>query len=125
MSLDRTVHYFGQALGRRESAGLLHCDTVRVATYWRRIESPGDEIMITPARTRVAVAALLMVAASAARAQQPAAAGTPPPEVGSLAPDFALPGATRYGVLRDSVHLSDFRGKTVVLAFFYKARTKG
>ncbi len=23
------------------------------------------------------------------------------------------------------IHLSDFKGKTVVLAFFYKARTKG
>ena len=42
-----------------------------------------------------------------------------------MAPDFALPGATRYGRLRDPVRLSDFRGKTVVLAFFYRARTKG
>jgi len=81
--------------------------------------------MLTPARTRLVVAAMLMVAASAVRAQQPAAPAEPVPEVGSLAPDFALPGATRYGVLRDPVHLSDFRGKTVVLAFFYKARTKG
>ena len=47
------------------------------------------------------------------------------PEVGSLAPDFSLAGATRYGVLRDSLRLSDLRGKTVVLAFFYRARTKG
>lgn len=45
--------------------------------------------------------------------------------VGAAAPDFALPGATRYGVLRNPIHLSDFKGKTVVLAFFYKARTKG
>jgi cytochrome oxidase Cu insertion factor (SCO1/SenC/PrrC family) len=81
--------------------------------------------MWTSARTRLTLAALLLVAASAAKAQQPAAAGNPPPEVGSLAPDFTLAGATRYGVLRDSVHLADFRGKTVVLAFFYKARTKG
>ncbi len=81
--------------------------------------------MFTPARTRVALAAMLMVAATTARAQQPAASGNPPPQVGSLAPDFTLSGATRYGLLRDSVHLSDFRGKTVVLAFFYKARTKG
>jgi len=42
-----------------------------------------------------------------------------------MAPDFALHGATRYGLLRDPVRLSDFRGKTVVLAFFYRARTKG
>jgi hypothetical protein len=81
--------------------------------------------MFTLARTRVALAAVLVLAASTAGAQQPAASGNPPPEIGSMAPDFVLPGATRYGLLRDSVHLSDFRGKTVVLAFFYKARTKG
>lgn len=81
--------------------------------------------MFTPARTRTALVALLVLAASAAKAQQPAAPAEPAPEVGTLAPDFALPGATRYGVLRDPIHLSDFRGKTVVLAFFYKARTKG
>ena len=81
--------------------------------------------MFTLARTRVTVATVLVLAASTAGAQQPAASGNPPPEVGSLAPDFALPGATRYGLLRDSVRLSDFRGKTVVLGFFYKARTKG
>jgi peroxiredoxin Q/BCP len=81
--------------------------------------------MFTPARTRIALAALLALAASAANAQQPATPAEPVPEVGTMAPDFALPGATRYGVLRDPVHLSDFRGKTVVLAFFFKARTKG
>ena len=31
----------------------------------------------------------------------------------------------RYGVLKESIKLSDYRGKTVVLAFFFKARTKG
>lgn len=48
-----------------------------------------------------------------------------PLEIGAEAPDFALPGATRYGILREPVRLSDFKGKTVVLAFFYKAGTKG
>ena len=43
----------------------------------------------------------------------------------TVAPDFTLSGATRYGVLRSPVQLADFRGKTVVLAFFFKARTKG
>jgi len=64
------------------------------------------------------------LAVPGAGAQQPAA---PAPElaVGVSAPDFTLPGATRYGVLKAPVHLSDFKGKTVVLAFFYKARTKG
>ena len=81
--------------------------------------------MFTSARTRAALAAMLVLAASAVNAQEPAAPAVPVPEVGTMAPDFALPGATRYGLLRDSVHLSDFRGKTVVLAFFFKARTKG
>ena len=72
-------------------------------------------------------AALLafVLAARPAVAQQPAAPDYPAPEVGAMAPDFALPGATRYGLLKNPVRLSDFRGKTVVLAFFYQARTKG
>jgi thioredoxin-dependent peroxiredoxin len=46
-------------------------------------------------------------------------------EVGAMAPDFALPGATRYGALAEPVRLSDYRGETVVLAFFFRARTPG
>jgi peroxiredoxin Q/BCP len=42
-----------------------------------------------------------------------------------MAPDFSLPGATRFGLLKDPARLSDYRGQTVVLAFFPKARTKG
>ncbi len=62
--------------------------------------------------------------------QQPTAPPPAPPqppalEVGAVAPDFAMPGATRFGTLRDPVRLSDFKGKTVVLAFFFKARTRG
>lgn len=45
--------------------------------------------------------------------------------VGEMAPDFELPGATRYGALENPVRLSDFRGETVVLAFFFKVRTRG
>lgn len=65
--------------------------------------------------------------ASAGAAQQPQAPPSQPPglAVGEVAPDFAIVGATRYGVLRDSVRLSDLRGQTVVLAFFPRARTKG
>lgn len=70
-----------------------------------------------------------VVAASPALAQQPApaAAAAPAPviTVGSIAPDFELRGATRYGLLASPVRLSDYRGQTVVIAFFYKARTKG
>jgi len=71
----------------------------------------------------------LAAAPAALAAQQPAApaAPAPPPalEVGTVAPDFTVSGATRYGVLRTPIHLSDFKGKTVVLAFFFKARTRG
>ncbi|HSM17231.1 MAG TPA: hypothetical protein VK845_09605 [Gemmatimonadales bacterium] len=48
-----------------------------------------------------------------------------PLEVGTIAPEFALVGATREGVLPDTVRLGDFAGKTVVLAFFYRVRTPG
>ena len=53
----------------------------------------------------------------------PAAAQTPL-EVGTKAPDFTLPSATAAGVGKP-VHLADLRGRTVVLAFFFKARTPG
>jgi peroxiredoxin len=45
--------------------------------------------------------------------------------VNDVAPDFTLGGATRYGLLKTPVTLADYRGRTVVLAFFYQARTKG
>jgi hypothetical protein len=68
----------------------------------------------------------------AALMQQPTAPPAPPPqsgppalEVGAVAPDFSIPGATRFGTLKGPVRLSDFKGKTVVLAFFFKARTRG
>ncbi len=43
---------------------------------------------------------------------------------GSMAPDIEMVGATRYGVVGD-LSLSSFRGETVVLAFFFRARTRG
>ena len=46
-------------------------------------------------------------------------------KVGDVAPDFTLPAATREGVRSTPVTLASLRGQTVVLAFFYKARTKG
>jgi len=70
-----------------------------------------------------AVAAPLAVSLAA---QQPAVPEDPKPlEVGAVAPDFTLPGSTRFGLLKNPIHLSDFKGKTVVLAFFFKARTRG
>jgi len=74
------------------------------------------------------LAALAVPLAGSLAAQQPAAAPPEDPkplEVGAVAPDFTMPAATRYGLLKNPVHLSDFKGKTVVLAFFYKARTRG
>jgi len=74
-----------------------------------------------------AVASLVMLG-GVARAQQtaaPAAAVATGPAVNDVAPDFTLTGATRFGVLRTPVTLADYRGRTVVLAFFYQARTKG
>ncbi len=58
-------------------------------------------------------------------AQQTAVSAPEPIAVGTSAPDFTLLGATRYGVLARPVQLRDFKGKTVVLAFFPKARTSG
>jgi thioredoxin-dependent peroxiredoxin len=80
------------------------------------------------ARTRIAALALAVLAGPATLAAQQPAAPKPAetgPKVGEVAPDFSLPGATRYGLLRDPVTLSSLRGKTVVLAFFVKARTRG
>ena len=77
-------------------------------------------------RTSLVSALLVVAAATVASAQdtQPGTAATAP-TVGQMAPDFTLPGATRYGLLKNPVRLSDFRGQTVVIAFFAKARTKG
>ena len=46
-------------------------------------------------------------------------------EVGGPAPSISLTGATRDEVLRDPLRLESFRGQTIVLAFFYRARTPG
>jgi len=67
--------------------------------------------------TAVALTAFAMVAPERTRAQGPV--------VGEPAPDFTLKGSTMSGLLPAPIHLADFRGRTVVLAFFPKARTKG
>jgi hypothetical protein len=61
----------------------------------------------------------LIVAAAPLQAQTQT---VEPLEIGAVAPDFSIPGATRYGELKDEVRLSDFAGKTVVLAFYPRAR---
>jgi hypothetical protein len=72
--------------------------------------------------------ALLLIAGAVAQAQQttaPAVTTASGPSANDLAPDFTLSGATRYGLLKTPVTLADYRGRTVVLAFFFQARTKG
>ena len=67
------------------------------------------------------------LAAAPLAAQQPPAPppGPTPLTVGVEAPDFTLPASTMAGLSAKPIHLKDLRGKTVVIAFFYRARTKG
>ncbi|HJQ54352.1 MAG TPA: hypothetical protein VJ825_10970 [Gemmatimonadaceae bacterium] len=83
-------------------------------------------------RHRAGIATLglaLALPLSTASTQQTVAttSAAPPagPAVNDVAPDFTLTGADKYGLLKTPVKLSDFRGRTVVLAFFFQARTKG
>jgi peroxiredoxin Q/BCP len=75
------------------------------------------------------VVALALLAGALTAAPAAAQANPAPPQnflpVGTMAPDVTLTGATRYGVLQNPVKLSDFRGEPVVLAFFFRARTRG
>jgi hypothetical protein len=79
--------------------------------------------VVSSAVAVLALAGMLPGGAAPSLAAQVDSAGAV--KVGQSAPDFQAPGATRYGLLASPVSLSDFSGKTVVLAFFYKARTKG
>jgi thioredoxin-dependent peroxiredoxin len=75
---------------------------------------------------RLTIALAITPMVLAAQQSSPASTRTTPPlAVGAVAPDFTMKGATRYGLLSNPVRLSDFKRKTVVLAFFYKARTSG
>ena len=71
----------------------------------------------------LAVGLVFGVSGGAARAQQ--RPSFTPLAVGTEAPAFSLKGATKDGLSPKAVSLLDFRGQTVVLAFFYKARTGG
>ena len=77
---------------------------------------------------RMTLVALVAIA-SLAGAQQPAAAppqapALPIPEVGSVAPDFTFEAITKDGK-KAPAKLSDYKGQTVVLWFFIRARTRG
>lgn len=69
--------------------------------------------------------AFALAAAGSAGEGQAQEAGTGLIEEGAMAPEIEMTGATRHGVLRDKVRLSDYRGQTVVLAFFFRVRTRG
>ncbi len=87
--------------------------------------------MVGNARRIMLAAGIVALIFPATVAHAQVVTATPPqtavagPTVGDVAPDITLAGATRYGVLKAPVRLSDFRGRTVVLAFFAQARTKG
>lgn len=81
-------------------------------------------------RSRWLVAAGFLAAAPV-WAQQPAPAPAPPPPVvgtplavGAAAPAWSLMGGVRAGVT-GPVSLADFQDKTLVIAFFFRARTRG
>lgn len=74
----------------------------------------------------VLVATLSAAIAVPSMAQQAASSAPKPgPEAGVVAPDFTAAGANKDGTLKAPVHLADLKGKTVILAFFPKARTSG
>lgn len=84
--------------------------------------------MIFPTTVRRAITLLAAATAAgggAAGAGAQAAQPEPGPKVGDVAPDFSLRGATRAGLLAAPVSLAKFKGQTVVVAFFPKARTTG
>ena len=89
--------------------------------YRTRNQSMRSKTTITTLTLAVVLPCTSVVIAGA----QAAPAAAPGPSVRDLAPDFTLAGADRYGLLKTPVRLSDYRGRTVVLAFFYQARTKG
>lgn len=73
--------------------------------------------------TRIAGALVLAAAvATPLVAQQPPA--PTPLAVGQPAPDFRLMGGTAAGVV-GPLSLEDFQDKTLVIAFFYRARSRG
>ena len=67
-----------------------------------------------------AAVAALALAVAPLEAQSPT-----PLAVGTVAPEFVLAGGTKDGSLVKPFRLSEYRDQTVVIAFFYKARTSG
>ncbi len=76
-------------------------------------------------RNAALATAVLALIANVAVAQQPPQQPESGPKVGDIAPDFSLSASTRAGALPQPVTLAGFRGQTVVVAFFPRARTSG
>ena len=75
---------------------------------------------------RIAYPVLASALSLSLGAQQPtnAPAALPVPEVGSVAPDFEFTPVTKDGIGKPT-RLSALKGQTVVIWFFFKARTRG
>ncbi len=80
---------------------------------------------ITPAVAAGIVAALVVSPTTSISAQASTGTAPQPLTVGSIAPDFTLTTVSAEGRTAKPFRLSEHRGKTVVLAFFPKARTAG
>jgi peroxiredoxin Q/BCP len=81
--------------------------------------------MIASIAARIAAASVLaLVVAVPANAQQ-AQAQPAGPKVGDMAPDFTGIAAAKSGTLPAPAKLAELKGKTVILAFFPRARTSG
>ena len=118
--------------GRRELSTFIYASDTSHPIQFHFLSKyrTGDLTMLHRARVAmlsIATAASLATIGQVAQGQSTAAAAAVPagPTVNDVAPDFILQGADRYGLLKTPVRLADFRGRTVVLAFFYQARTKG
>ena len=70
------------------------------------------------------LAAMGVLAAAPLAAQQPASPAATPLAAGASAPAFALAAGNKAG-LAGLLSLADLHDKTVVIAFFYRARSSG
>lgn len=86
------------------------------------LPSHAERMMKTGIRSMV-LAGLASAALGSAAAGQAAATGGAL-KAGSQAPGFSLRSATRTGI-GGEVSLDQFKDKTIVIAFFFKARTRG
>jgi hypothetical protein len=72
-----------------------------------------------------AFAGALVIGTAGRAAAQTTQEGSVLLPVGAMAPDFEVRGATRYGLIDQPIRLSQFRGNTVVLAFYFRVRGGG